>query len=111
MFTHRSFAMSRHGFRGAFGDVADVSITGVMSLLSRTLEAAIRSAAQSYLIAFCVITLMMIALIGRLGTGLISMLPNLAPIVLTLALMQVAGIPLNLFTNAGRLDRDRTCRG
>ena len=85
-------------FRGEFGDVADVSITGVMSLLSRTLEAAIHSAAQSYLIAFCVITLMMIALIGRLGTGLISMLPNLAPIVLTLALMQVAGIPLNLFT-------------
>lgn len=85
-------------FRGVFGDKADVSITGVMSLLSRTLEAAIRSAAQSYLIAFCVITLMMIALIGRLGTGLISMLPNLAPIVLTLALMEVAGIPLNLFT-------------
>lgn len=85
-------------FRGEFGDEADVLITGVMSLLSRTLEAAIRSAAQSYLIAFCVITLMMIALIGRLGTGLISMLPNLAPIVLTLALMEVAGIPLNLFT-------------
>ena len=85
-------------FRGEFGNVADISITGVMSLLSRTLEAAIRSAAQSYLIAFCVITLMMIALIGRLGTGLISMLPNLTPIVLTLALMEVAGIPLNLFT-------------
>ncbi len=85
-------------FHSEFGNVADISITGIMSLLSRTLEAAIRSAAQSYLIAFGVITLMMIALIGRLGTGLISMLPNLTPIVLTLALMKVAGIPLNLFT-------------
>ena len=85
-------------FHDAFGNTADVTITGVMSLLSRTLDAAIRSAAQSYLIAFAVITLMMIALIGRLGTGLISMIPNLAPIALTLALMEVAGIPLNLFT-------------
>ena len=85
-------------FHNAFGNTADVTITGVMSLLSRTLDAAIRSAAQSYLIAFAVITLMMIALIGRLGTGLISMIPNLAPIALTLALMEVAGIPLNLFT-------------
>ena len=85
-------------FRMAYGDDADVSITGVMSLLSRTLEAAIHSAAESYAIAFAVITLMMIALIGRLGTGLISMIPNLAPIALALALMYLAGIPLNLFT-------------
>lgn len=85
-------------FRDSFGNAADFTITGIMSLLSRTLEAAIHSTARSYCIAFVVITLMMIALIGRLGTGLISMFPNLAPIVLTLAFMQVAGIPLNLFT-------------
>ena len=85
-------------FEDAFGDSAKVSITGLMSLLSRTLEAAIHSAAQSYLIAFAVITLMMITLIGRIGTGMISMIPNLTPIALTLALMQIAGIPLNLFT-------------
>ncbi|MYK33302.1 MAG: MMPL family transporter, partial [Boseongicola sp. SB0670_bin_30] len=85
-------------FASAFGSSADVTVTGIMSLLSRTLENTIRSAARSYLIAGVVITLMMIALIGRVGTGLISMLPNFTPILLTLALMQVAGIPLNLFT-------------
>ena len=85
-------------FRESFGEDVGASITGLMSLLSRTLEAAIVSAARSYMIAFVVITVMMIALIGRVGTGLISMLPNLAPIALTLALMQIAGIPLNLFT-------------
>ena len=85
-------------FGNTFGGDAEITVTGFMSLLSRTLDAAIRSAAQSYLIAFAVITLMMIALIGRIGTGLISMIPNLAPIVLTLALMHLAGIPLNLFT-------------
>ncbi len=85
-------------FAAAFGADDEVTVTGIMSLLSRTLDAAIRSAARSYVIAFGVITLMMIALIGRIGTGLISMIPNLAPIALALALMQVAGIPLNLFT-------------
>ncbi|MYA87815.1 MAG: MMPL family transporter [Boseongicola sp. SB0662_bin_57] len=85
-------------FASAFGSAADVTVTGIMSLLSRTLENTIHSAARSYLIAGVVITLMMIALIGRVGTGLISMLPNFTPILLTLALMQVAGIPLNLFT-------------
>ena len=85
-------------FTSAFGNRADATVTGVMSLLSRTLEAAIRSAALSYLIAFVVITFMMMALIGRVGTGLLSMVPNIAPIALTMALMQVAGIPLNLFT-------------
>ncbi len=85
-------------FVAAFGADVEVTVTGIMSLLSRTLDAAIRSAARSYVIAFGVITLMMMALIGRAGTGLISMIPNLAPIALALALMQVAGIPLNLFT-------------
>ncbi len=85
-------------FDAAFGDAADVTVTGIMSLLSRTLENTIRSAARSYLIAGVVITLMMIALIGRVGTGLISMLPNFTPVLLTLALMEIAGIPLNLFT-------------
>ena len=85
-------------FRDAFGQSAKVTVTGIMNLMSRTLEAAIFSTAQSYVIAFSVIAVMMIALIGRTGTGLISMIPNLAPIALTLALMQVSGIPLNLFT-------------
>ncbi len=85
-------------FANAFESSAEVTVTGIMSLLSRTLENAIRSAARSYLIAGIVITLMMIALIGRIGTGLISMLPNFTPILFTLALMQIAGIPLNLFT-------------
>ena len=85
-------------FADTFGNSSDVTVTGIMSLLSRTLENTIHSAARSYLIAGVVITLMMIALIGRIGTGLISMLPNFTPVLFTLALMQIAGIPLNLFT-------------
>ena len=85
-------------FEDSFEDSATVEVTGMMSLFSRTLEAAIYTTAKSYTIAFGAITLMMILLIGRIGSGLISMIPNLAPIAITLALMQVTGIPLNLFT-------------
>lgn len=85
-------------FEDRLGPDVDVAITGVMSLFSRTLHAAIRSAAKSYIIAFGVITLMMILLIGNLRLGLASMLPNLAPIAIAMGFMWWAGIPLNMFT-------------
>ena len=85
-------------FADALGDDATITTTGLMSILSRTLDAGIRSAAKSYLIAFAVITLMMILLIGNLRLGIAAMLPNLAPIAVVMGLMWWAGLPLNLFT-------------
>jgi predicted RND superfamily exporter protein len=40
----------------------------------------------------------MILLIGNLRAGIVSMVPNLVPIALTLALMVVVGITLDMFT-------------
>ena len=85
-------------FENRLGPDVDVAITGVMSLFSRTLHAAIRSAAKSYVIAFGLITLMMILLIGNIRLGLASMVPNLAPIAVTMGFMWWAGVPLNMFT-------------
>ena len=85
-------------FRTALGPGVKVTTTGIVSIFSQTLNAAIRSAAKSYAIAFCVITLMMILLLGRLKLGLVAMLPNLAPIIVTVGLMWLVGIPLNMFT-------------
>ena len=62
------------------------------------MSATIESMKQSYLIAILVISLMMILLIGNIRIGLISMIPNLAPIILTLGLMGWFGIPIDLFT-------------
>ena len=62
------------------------------------MNASIRSAAKSYVIAFVVITLMMIFLVGRLRIGLVSMIPNLTPVVVTLGLMGWLGLPLDMFT-------------
>ena len=85
-------------FRDALGPDVAVTTTGIMSLFSRTLNAAMRSAAKSYVIAFGAITLMMILLIGKLRLGLAAMLPNLAPIAIAMGFMWWAAIPLNMFT-------------
>ena len=85
-------------FRAALGPGVGITTTGVISLFSQTLNAAIRSAANSYAIAFGVITVMMILLIGNLKLGLASMLPNLAPIIVTVGFMWLVDLPLNMFT-------------
>ena len=80
------------------GDPMQVTATGIMSLFGRIIHAAMYSAAQSYAIALVVITLMMILLIGNLKLGLISMIPNLAPIITVLGLMGWLSINLDMFT-------------
>lgn len=85
-------------FRRVMGDDVAITITGINALLSRTMSATIYSMAESYVIAAVVITFMMILLIGNIRIGLVSMIPNLTPIILTLGLMGWMGMPLDLFT-------------
>ena len=74
------------------------TITGTLSLLVRTINAVVTSMAQSYLLAFAVITPLMVFLLGSLRTGLLAMIPNTLPILLTLGLMGVFGFPLDVFS-------------
>lgn len=80
-----------------FPDV-DYQITGLVALLARTFNHTITSMAESYIIAVVVITLLMIILIGKLRIGLLSMIPNLAPIILMLGVIGWLGFPMDLFT-------------
>ena len=75
-----------------------VTVTGIMSLFGQIVHATIYSAAQSYGIAIVIVTLLMVLLIGQVRLGLISMLPNLAPIVTVLGIIGWCSIPLNMFT-------------
>ena len=84
--------------REILSDQAEITITGMLALLGRTVYAAMVSAAKSYLIAGFVITLMMVMLIGNFRIGLVSMVPNLIPIILTLGIMGIAGMPMDMFT-------------
>jgi hypothetical protein len=85
-------------FRQIMGDVARVQITGFVDIMSYTATATVRSMVSSYGLAFLLITPLMILMIGSLRAGLVSMIPNLVPILLTLALMIALGIPVDGFT-------------
>jgi len=81
-----------------FSDTADVSMTGGMSLLARTIPAALKSMTRSYLLAFIVITFMMMLLVENVKLGLISMIPNLLPIIMIMGVMGMARVPLDMTT-------------
>lgn len=85
-------------FSAAVGDKAEVTITGLVPLLGSTLRSVIHSTAKSYIIAFVIITLTMIVLLESVRYGLLSMFPNLLPIIMVMGLMQVMGVPLDMFT-------------
>jgi len=80
------------------GNEIEISITGMVPLFQRTLSAAMDSMALSYLIAFLLIALMMILLLGSFKIGLVSMVPNLLPVIMTLGFMAMVGMPLDMFT-------------
>ena len=70
-------------------------ITGATALMAESIPRALTSMMKSYALALVIITLFMIVMIGSLRIGLVSMVPNLLPIVLALNLMLVMGWPLD----------------
>jgi len=77
---------------------ADYEITGLMTLLARIFEAVIESMMRSYIFALLVITPLMMLLLGSLRRGLVSMVPNLLPVLATLGVMGWAKIPADSTT-------------
>jgi predicted RND superfamily exporter protein len=53
---------------------------------------------RSYVLAFFIITIMMMLLVENVKLGLISMIPNLLPIVAIMGVMGMARIPLDMTT-------------
>jgi hypothetical protein len=80
------------------GGSVEITVTGRVALLGRTFRAMIESMAQSYVIAFIVITPLMILLLASFKWGLVSMIPNLSPILITLGMMGAFAFPLDGFT-------------
>ncbi len=75
-----------------------VDITGMTPLLVNTFSQAIHSSVVSYLIAGIGITIMMMLILGSFRLGLLSMIPNITPIIMGLLIMYIAKIPLDMFT-------------
>jgi len=89
---------SEHRFHEAVGPDARLLITGMAAVIARTVAATRESMLGSYALALALITPLMILLIGSLRAGLVSMVPNLVPILLTLGMMALADIPIDMFT-------------
>ncbi len=85
-------------FRELLGDRAQPRFTGLLVMAGRTIDAVIYSMASSYVTSFVVIAPLMILMIGSIRLGLLSMLPNLVPVIVTLGLMGWLGMPLDAFT-------------
>jgi len=81
-----------------FKDMATINVTGTLPILSTTITKSIESSIESYIIAFIVIAVLMVLLIGNFKLGLLSMIPNLTPIMFGIAFMVVFDLPLDMFT-------------
>ena len=80
------------------GDLAEVSFTGLLAIDMEISPALIRTLVSSYLLAFLIITPLMMIFLGSFATGLLSMIPNLTPIIIVLGAMKIFNIPLEAFT-------------
>jgi uncharacterized protein len=88
----------KDAFEERLGASARITVTGITPLFGRAVSASIHSSAQSYVIAFGAITVMMILLLGSFRVGLLSMIPNILPILVVMAIMVPARMPLDMFT-------------
>jgi len=76
----------------------EITATGMIPILVHTFSQAIRSSVESYIIAFILIAIAMMFIMGSMRLGLIAMIPNLTPIIIGLSLMYIYDIPLDMFT-------------
>jgi len=80
------------------GPEVEFTLTGLSVIFGGTMLALIESMARTYVLAILIITPLMVLLIGRVRLGLVAMIPNIAPILLTLGWMGWTGFPMDAFT-------------
>lgn len=81
-----------------FEGLATVTLTGNANIGARNILGLMKSLSESYLMAFVIIGVLMILLLGSIRIGLVSMIPNFLPILITLGGMGFLGIPITMFS-------------
>ena len=77
---------------------AEFTMTGLGVVAGETISAGMRTLASSYMIAFAIISPLLILLIGNLRLGMAAIVPNLTPIVFILGVMGALGLPIDSVT-------------
>jgi predicted RND superfamily exporter protein len=85
-------------FQSVLGDDARYEFTGLLVVFGGMINALLFSLVKTYVLAIAIIAPLLMLLIGRVRIGMVAMIPNLAPIVVTLGIMGWVGIPIDLFT-------------
>lgn len=80
------------------GEDIDVEMTGFMPVLASVMSAVITSMARSYIFALLIITPIMIFLLRDFRLGVMSMIPNLIPVVTVVGVMGWTGMPIDAST-------------
>lgn len=80
----------------ALQDKVTITVTGFMTIAGETFNLLFISMARSYSLAFLLVAILLVLLIGELRLGLVSLIPNLTPIVVVLGAMGLLGIPLDI---------------
>ncbi len=78
----------------------DAKVTAVGSLPQFTamMQYVVRGQIQSFLIAICIVALLLALVFGSIRLGLIGMIPNIAPALAVGGVMGLLGIPLDMMT-------------
>ena len=85
----------QRGLATILGPDLPFDLTGVTAVQARTMGAMVSSMVRSYSVALMVITPLMMLLIGSLRLGIVSMVPNLLPVGITLGMMGWLDIPID----------------
>ena len=80
------------------GDKATVTLTGLMGMMGQTIFNLLTSMVSSYGSSMITITVMMILFMASVRVGLLGMVANLTPIIITMAMMVLCDFPLDAFT-------------
>lgn len=83
--------------RNSFPDLK-VQVTGSIPLMMRATDEIAQSQYSSFLIALAVICVIMMLTLGSVQGGLLSIIPNIIPALLSFGLMGLLGIPLDTDT-------------
>jgi uncharacterized protein len=81
-----------------FKGIAKVSLTGNVDIGARNILGLMKSLTESYLLAFVIIGILMILLLGSIRIGLVSMIPNFLPILIALGIMGFFSISITMFS-------------
>ncbi len=76
----------------------EVSITGIFALAMQASQYLTENEAITFGIALAVVTVILLLVFGSFKVGMIALVPNLIPALLTLGLLGITGVPLDFFT-------------